>query len=467
MENVTLNKKEQKRLMVLNQLGRKEMTVVQAAQVLELSQRQVKRLMSSYRREGAKALVHGNRGRKSSRCTSLDLRQQVVKLASTTYKGFNHQHFTEYLGEREGITLSRSTVRRILLENGIPSPKTRRAPDHRGRRDRYPKEGMLVQIDGSQHDWLEGRGPILTLIAAIDDATNKVPFALFRQQEDSQGYFLLLKGIVRSYGRPQAIYRDGHGIFERSMKETETMVEQLKGRREPTQFGRLLEELNIASIHARSPQAKGRIERLFGTFQDRLVSELRLAKAQTIEEANRVLQEFLPRFNRRFQVPPKQPGSAYQPVEADFELEGVFCFKYRRVVALDNTVRLGEHRLQILPGKGRRSYARTRVEVREGLDGSIRVYYQGECLASKAASLEAPVLRTRGNRLSWSEIQSDLQDESKRAPVVEVVDKGADREIEAKIMDQKSVPLSTTRPRPGPDHPWRKPFKQQRAATPR
>lgn len=171
---------------------------------------------------------------------------------------------------------------------------------------------MLLQADGSRHDWLEGRGPYLSLIGAIDDATGKVPYALFRDEEDAQGYFLLLKEIVASHGIPLALYHDRHGIFQRSPKEAETIEEQLEGKRKPTQFGRLMEELDIVSIPSRSPQARGRIERLWGTFQDRLVSELRIAGARTREEANRVLWDFLPGITRSL---PFRRKSLCQPID--------------------------------------------------------------------------------------------------------------------------------------------------------
>jgi len=266
-ELVTLNRKEQKRLMVLNQVGMGGMTGMESAQLLSLSLRHVRRLLAAYRREGAVALAHGNRGRKPCHALNTSLKERVLELARSTYAGCNNQHFTELLAEREGVTLSRSSVRRILLGAGIRSPRKRRPPKHRRRRERYPGEGMLLQIDGSRHDWLEGRGPWLTLIGAIDDATGKVPYALFREQEDAQGYFLLLRSVVSSYGIPLALYHDRHGIFERSRGEPESLEEQLEGRRRPTQFGRLMEELSITSIASRSPQARGRIERLWGTFQ--------------------------------------------------------------------------------------------------------------------------------------------------------------------------------------------------------
>ena len=258
--------------MVLNQVEGGEMIGREASRVLGLSLRHVRRLLAAYREEGAAALAHGNRGRRPHNALGEGLRRQVAELAGSTYAGCNNQHLSELLAEREGITLSRSSVRRILLGVGIRSPRKRRAPKHRSRRERYPQEGMLLQIDGSRHDWLEGRGPYLTLIGAIDDATGKVPYALFREQEDAQGYFLMLRHIVDSDGIPMALYHDGHGIFERSKGESETLEEQLEGKRKPTQFGRLMEELGITSILSLSPQSRGRIERLWGTFQDRLTS---------------------------------------------------------------------------------------------------------------------------------------------------------------------------------------------------
>ena len=258
-------------------------------------------------------------------------------------------------------------MRRILLAGGLRSPRIRRASKRYSRRERYPQEGMLLQIDGSRHDWLQGRGPYLTLIGAVDDATGTVPFALFRQQEDAHGYMLMLKDIIDHHGVPLALYSDRHGIFQRSPKEPESLAEQLRGRRDPSQFGRALEELDIRLILAHTPQAKGRIERIWGTFQDRLVSEMRLAGASTIEQAHRVLGDFLPRFNSRFGVPAAQPGLAYRQLPPGVCLDAVLCFKYIRTVANDNTVRFNGSTLQLLPDGYRDSYARAEVEVQERL----------------------------------------------------------------------------------------------------
>jgi transposase len=411
----------------------------EAAEVLTLSLRHVRRLLAAYRKEGAQALAHGNRGRKPHNALDEGLKERVVELARSTYAGCNFQHFTELLAEREDIALSRSSVRLILFGAGIRSPRKRRPPKHRSRRERHPREGMLLQIDGSRDDWLEGRGPYLTLVGAIDDATGKVPYGLFRGQEDAQGYTLLLRQIVENDSIPQALYHDGHGIFERSKREPESLREQLMGRREPTQFGRIMEELGIISITSRSPQAKGRIERLWGTFQDRLKSELRIAGAKTTEEANRVLSDFLPRFNQRFAVPAAQPGTAYRQPGEGFISEEVFCFKYRRTVGPDNVVRFGEHRLQIMPTNGRSSYARARVEVHERMDGSLAVYYKGHCLATKPAPPEAPLLRARNIKRTMP---------------------GGTESGEAKIVTPARKPSQPKAPwKPGSDHPWRRPFK--------
>lgn len=395
MKELTLSHREQARLQVLNRVLDGWYSMAEAAELIGLSERHGWRLLAAYRKEGAAALVHGNRGRKPVHAIPEDIKGRVQELVQGSYKGVNYCHLTELLAEREGLQLSRSTVRRILLEAGLTSPRRRRPPKYRCRRERYPQEGMLLQIDGSRHDWLEGRGPYLTLVGGIDDATGTVPYALFREQEDAQGYFILLSVVIRSQGIPLAVYSDRHGIFQRSPKEPDSLEEQLSGQRQPTQFGRALKELGIQPIFALSPQAKGRIERLWGTLQDRLVSEIRLAGASTVEEANRVLWDFLPRFNAQFSVPPAQPGSAYRQPPADLPLEPVLCFKYQRTVAADNTIRFNGRTIQLLPGWDRPSYAHARVEIQERLDGSLVVAYHGQALASQEAPPHPVTLRAR------------------------------------------------------------------------
>lgn len=428
-EKLTLNQKEQSRVIVLNQIERDDLRVDQAAAILKLSERQVWRLLSGYRKEGPVALAHGNRDRKPCNVIAAGLREQVQKLAGIKYTGFNHTHYTEKLAECEDIHLSRSTVRQILLDAGIHSPRTRKAPKHRSRRERYPKEGMLLQTDGSLHDWLEGRGPKLCLIGAIDDATGKVPYAVFQEQEDAAGYMLMLQGIVLKHGIPLAVYHDRHSIFDISEDKQPSIEEQLEGKVPQTQFGRLLEELGIESISAHSPQAKGRIERLWGTFQDRLTSEMRLAGVKTIREAKRVLAQFLSDYNRKFAVAAKDPEIAYRKIEKDFKAEEFFCFKHERTVGVDNVVRFYDRRLQVLPSKSRFSYARCKVEIQVRLDGNLAVYYQGQCLDTRAAPLEATALRS-----------------SRLIPV-----------ITGSIQSKPGLKLLPVKP--SPDHPWRGIFR--------
>jgi len=252
---------------------------------------------------------------------------------------------------------------------------------------------MLLQTDGSEHAWVEGRGPRLCLIGAIDDATGKVPYALFQEHEDARGYILMLQGIVLNQGIPLALYHDRHSIFDISEDKLPSIDEQLDGKEPLTQLGRLLKELGIESISAYSPQAKGRVERLWETFQDRLCSELRLAGARTMEEANLVLARFLPDYNRRFAVAAQNLGIAYRRVPTEFKPEEYFCFKYERIVGADNVVRYEGHRLQVLPSKYRLSYAHCKVIVYLGLDNSLAVYYQGQRLEIRSAPVEATALR--------------------------------------------------------------------------
>jgi transposase len=436
-EQITLNGKEQKRAMVLTTVIEERVTVRQAGEVLGLSVRHVRRLKAAYRREGPAALAHGNRGKRPAHALEDVLGRRVVELAQTTYKGCNHQHLTELLGEREGIHLSRSSVRRILGRAGLRSPRRRRAPKHRSRRERMSQAGMLLQVDGSRHRWLEERGPWLSLVGAVDDATGEVPYALFREQEDAAGYLLLLREVVRTHGIPLALYSDRHSIFQRQADERETLEEQLTGRREPTQVGRVLEELGIQSILARSPQGKGRVERLWGTFQDRLVTELRLADVRSLEEANHVLWAFLPRFNARFSRLPQTDGSAYRPVDPDFDPDACFSFKYRRVVSNDNLVHLDGQVIPIPPGHPARSYARARVEVQERLDGGLVVYYQGRCIARQEPPVEPRPLRTRRRRRGL-----DLGEIRWPSP--------------KRLAQTKPAPaMPSLRRRPPEDHPWR------------
>lgn len=430
---VTLTVREQKRLFVITEVLGGRWAAAKGADQLGLSVRQMRRLLAAYRRDGPAALVHGNRGRVTARRLSPRVRDEVVRLIKANYADYNDYHLTEVLAEEHDIELSRSSVRRIRQEAGIPSPRKRRAPRHRSWRERSAQRGMLLQIDGSKHKWLEQRGPTLSLLAAIDDATGEIAGAVFRPEEDAVGYLLLLQSIFQRDGLPLACYADRHSIFQNPKKAT--IEEELAGKPPRSQLGRVLDELQIQLIKAHSPQAKGRIERLFETLQDRLVKELRKAGASTIEEANQLLPGFLVRYDARFAVPPAEEASAFRPWPADLDHDDVLCFKHERVVANDNTISFGGQRLSIEPGSSRRSYARCRVEVHQLLNGQLLVRYQRRPVARfKPLHAGPPTLG------KFTPAQAQPVKTAKPRP------------------EKRQKPAKPRLPyKPPPDHPWRKP----------
>ena len=378
--------KEQQRSEVVSRWLAGVITTDEAVALLGCSERTAWRLRAAMVRDGAAGLAHGNRGRASPRRLPGAVRARICELARTTYRGYNDSHLAEVLAEDEGIAISRAALRRLLRDEGIPSPRRRRAPRYRARRERMAQAGLLVQVDGSRHDWLEGRGPWLTLVGGIDDATGIVVGAVFREAEDGVGYLTVLRDMARRYGLPAALYRDGSSVFAPAAPGA-------AGRDEATQVGRALAELGIATILAGSPQAKGRIERAWGTFQDRLVSELRRAGAADLPAANAVLRDFLPRFNRRFAVPPASEVPAWRPLPAGLDLARVCAFRWRRAVGSDSCVRLAGMVLQLPPGPGGRSLAGRRVEVELRLDGRLLVLAEGRLLAAVPAPPEPRRLR--------------------------------------------------------------------------
>jgi transposase len=376
----------------LAQVESGDLTAAAAAALLGRSVRQVRRLLAAYRRDGPAALVHGNRGRSPAHTLDPDIATAVRRLAESTYAGCNDVHLAELLAEHEGIVVSRSTVCR-LRQAAMPVAR-RRPPAHRRRRERRPRAGMLLQLDGSPHAWLEDRRPRLTLLAAIDGATGRVVAPLFRPQEDAAGYLEVLYRIARGPGVPEAVYHDRHSIFVVHPAGPPTLAEDLAGEREPTQVARALQELGITAIAARSPQAKGRVERLFGTLQDRLVSELRLAEAATPAEAETVLQALVPRFNARFDVPATDPAPAWRTLPPGRDPWRVCAFRYQRRVGGDATVAIAGQRLLLTPDARRGLPAW--MEVRTHLDGSLSVWQGDHRLAWTPAPAEAPLLRARG-----------------------------------------------------------------------
>jgi transposase len=372
-ETVTLSQKELQRVEVISRSVQGTLACDRAAELLALTPRHIKRLKARYRQGSAAALAHASRGRPSHRRLPQRVRDRILGLARTRYAGFNDHHLTEKLVEVEGFSLSRETLRRLLRSAGLGSPRKRRPPAHRQRRLRSAREGELVQLDGSPHDWLEGRGPTLTALGMQDDASGKILAAQFFSSETTQGYFHLLQSLLRRFGVPLAFYGDRSGVFVRN-DDRWSLEEQLAGKRQPTQFGRALDQLGITFIAAQSPQAKGRIERLWGLLQDRLTSELRLAGACDLHSANRVLRLFMADYNRRFARTPRTAEKAWRPAPDD--LQRICCFTHQRVVSNDNVVQWDGHRLQIAPQPRRFSFAGAKVQIHQTLDGRVSLYYR-------------------------------------------------------------------------------------------
>ncbi len=363
-----MSRRDWRRLDVVERIERGQLTIPEGARSLGLSHRQMQRVRKRVEEEGQAGVTHGNTGRAPKHRIAERVRERVLALRRDTYGGFNDQHFTEKLVEVEELAISRASVRRILRAAGVGAMRGRRPPKHRRRRDRRPQAGQMILWDGSRHAWLEDRGPRLCLMAAVKD-----------------------KGI------PLSAYMDRHGTLQRNDKNW-SLEEQLAGRRQPTQVKRALDDLGIQALYALSPQAKGRVERLWGTLQDRLVSELRLVGARTAAEANRVLDKYRPAHNTRFAIPAKDAHQAWRPCPDKDTADALCALQYIRVVANNNTVRIGRQIIDI-PHKssGRSTYAKALVTVRHMLDGRYRVYFGGMAIAQAKGS---PPTAPRGEPLS-------------------------------------------------------------------
>lgn len=348
-EFITLSKKQQRRAEVLNRFLSGKITKNEAEGLLELSRRQLNRVLVGYQVEGVGSLVHGNAGKVPANKTRPDLAEAIVALAKEhgEYHDFNICHMHDMLADNQAIVLGRSTLERLLRENNIISGHPHTKLVRRKHRERSSAEGMLLQIDGSYHDWLEGRGPKMSLIGAVDDARGEIVYLIFRPTEDLAGYLMMLRGIATTRGLPESLYHDRHTIL-RSPKEP-TIDDELAGIEPQSQFQRVMSELGITSIAARSPQAKGRVERLWKTLQDRLVKEMRLAGIDSIEQANAFLSGFIRRYNKRFAKQPRDPQSAWVKLEPRTDLAYYFSTKESRVVRADHTISWLGKTLEILP----------------------------------------------------------------------------------------------------------------------
>lgn len=419
-----------------------QLTNRQVAAALRVSIRHVQRLKGRFRAAGVAGLVHRTRGRPSPRRVAPALRQRVADLMLTVYVGLNDCHLTEKLREVEGLSLCRESVRRIRQSLAVPAKHPRRAPRHRRRRLPEARAGSLVLLDGSPAAWLEARGPTRTLQGALDDASGAVLALHFRPAEDLHGYAAVLDTVCTTWGLPVACYGDGTNILVRNDPHW-SLEEELRGAQDPTHLGRVLADLGIGYIRARSPQAKGRIERLWRTLQDRLVAELRLHGVSTYEAATAFLPLFIADYNRRFAHPPADPTPAWRRPPRDLPL--VLSCRYTRTVARDNTVRLGPRWLQLPPGPGGRSWAGRRLELRECFDGRLMALEAGRVLATQPSPGPEFVLRPR----------SDPTNERQRRR--RAVPRAAAADDPTRPAARAVIPAATaTRPRrgPAPTHPW-------------
>jgi transposase len=368
-----LTMREKTRIEAVQAVMDGRLTVAEAATALNLSERQLYRSLAAARAEGLTGLVHGNRGRTPWNKSDEALWKNVLRLVQKRYPDVNDQHLCELLEREHAIRVHPEALRRHLRAAGLAPKRSRRPRKFRQRRERRAAAGMLLQVDASRHDWLEGRGPHLTLVGAKDDATGEV-WARFGEAETCWAYLSLMRAICLSTGVPLALYSDRHTIFH-SPREP-SVIEQLANARPLTQFGRAMEELGVTIIKAYSPQAKGRIERQWGVFQDRLVVELRLAGARTLAEANRVLAGFLPGYNRRFRVAPREQAAVWRKSPPAHQLDRILCLKEQRVVGRDHVVSFDGLALQLTSGKKYFSLARQRVEVLQLRDGSVEIHHE-------------------------------------------------------------------------------------------
>lgn len=396
---IMVQQKELKRLHVIHKVIEGTLTQQDAAGLISLSERQIRRIVKRIREEGDRGIVHKSRGRPSNRKLPPGLKERIIHLYKTTYAGFGPVFFTEKLLEREGIPISDETVRTWLIQEGEWKKRCRQKA-HRRWRERKAYYGEMVQIDGSHHDWFEGRGPKCVFMGYIDDATGRV-YGRFYEYEGTIPAMDSFKRYIKKYGIPMSVYLDKHTTYK---SPAQPMEDELP----LSEFGRASKELGVEIIHANSPQAKGRVERLFKTLQDRLVKEMRLKGISSIEEANRFLVRYLPVYNRRFAQKPKERDNLHIKA-GNVDLDTILCIKTERTVRNDHVIQHNKKLYQI-ENKIRMST----VIVEDRIDGTTRI---------------------RHGKLALTF-----------------------HEIEQRPKKQKEPPplkLAKT-PKPSPDHPWRK-----------
>lgn len=378
-ENITLTMKEQNKIRTLSLVLDGQLRFEKALEILRCSERTLYRWKSRLKKEGPSGLIHGNRGQSPAHKIEESLVMKILKLHKDCYYDANDTHFKELLERHEHIQIGRSTLRRILRVHGVTAKRKRRPPRYRARRPRKESFGAMLQLDASHHQWFGPLGAWLVLHGAIDDATNEV-WACFEEAETTHGYFELMRQVFESQGLPLSLYTDRHSIFypvAAKLGEEEQRQGLIKSE---SQFGRAMRELGIQMIPAYSPQAKGRIERLWQTFQDRLAVEMRLASIRNKQQAQTFLKEYLKRHNTQYAINPRQRNPVFRSCPRKTVLDDILCHKEFRVVKNDHTVSYYRRTLQIPRPKGWRSLAKKTVEVWERPDGIIKIALEGKVL---------------------------------------------------------------------------------------
>ena len=419
METFAMSQKERRRLELFARVRDGELTLVKAAELLPLSYRQAKRLYARYRSEGDRGVVHRLRGRKSNRGGNPEKKARVLRLYREKYGDFGPTLACEYLAKEAGESVGVETLRQWLIGAGLWWSRRHRAV-HRKWRERKGHFGEMVQLDGSHHDWFEGRRGKAVLMVLIDDATNRT-YARFFEKETTEASFETFWRYVGRYGLPRSVYADRAGIYRTTRQAT--VDEHLADRPPETQFGRAMQELDVELILAHSPQAKGRVERRNGVFQDRLVKALRLKGISDLEQANAFLErEFLLELNERFNVPARERSDLHRRVPRGVKLERVLSFQEQRVVQNDWTIRWRNRWFQLTASNRKLSLVKRKVTVCEQLDGTI--------------------LLLLGKRvLSWEELPERPPRDGRQTPA------------------GSSQSRSAESRKPAASHPWRQPYK--------
>jgi hypothetical protein len=418
---VAMSKREIRRVGVIQQVLNRRLKQVVAAKILEISERQIRRLVKAVKGEGVIGLAHKNRGRKGNRRIKDHTRNKILTIFHKKYPDFGPTLASEKLLELDKLTVHRDTLRRWLIGEGNKCEWQRKKRLHRKWRERKECFGEMVQMDGSHHDWLEGRGPKLVLMGYVDDATGEKfgEFYLYEGTAPALGSF---NGYVKKYGVPMSVYLDRHSTYKTVRHQT--IFEELNDRKALTQFERAMKELGVRVIHAYSAPAKGRVENMFKTLQDRLVKEMRLAGINTLEEANKFLEGYLAKYNKRFKVLAKNTANLHRKKPPKHDLDAILCRKEEYSLRKDSTVHY-DNRLFLVTNRITRRASKVTVE--ERLDGTIRIKHQ-DCY------------------LNYKEVEPSIRVGKEEVIYNKPKMKGRKRKKSSK---------------PGKDHPWRK-FKFNR-----